>query len=141
MVFGFASGQNLERDLGKLGITCPCLLEWTQEFLDVQQELTELLDHTSKTFNLPLFHQVDDIHKQYAATLHVNGVYAAWHVGAHNFHEFVKVHKDSLNNSRPLTSPVGVLSRIYKTEKDSYDHPKLDTAVNCYWTQSDVLTT
>jgi hypothetical protein len=118
MDFGFASGQNLERDLGEFGMTRPRVLDRTREpgFLSVQKQLSQLLDETSKTFGLPLFHRVDGIHDRYAGTLQADGVYAAWRVAAHSSEEFVEVHEDALNDSRPLMSPVGVLSRIFQTE-------------------------
>ena len=85
-------------------------------FLEVQKQLSLLSDLFSDAFQLPLYHRVDDIHKKYAAKLHPQGLFPAWRVAGHGPKIFIEVHEDSLNDSRPLMSPVGVLSRIYNTE-------------------------
>jgi hypothetical protein len=117
MDFGYASGQNLERDLDEFGVTRPRILDKTKTpcFLEVQRELSVLSDLVSQAFNLPLYHRLNDIHKKYAAKLHPEGVFPAWRVAGHGPNIYVEVHEDSLNDSRPLMSPVGVLSRIYHT--------------------------
>ena len=117
MDFGFSSGQNLERDLDEFGVTRPRILDKTKEshFLEVQRELSLLSDLFSETFKLPFYHRVGNIHQKYAAKLHPQGIFPAWRVAGHGALVHVEVHEDSLNDSRPLMSPVGVLSRIYNT--------------------------
>ena len=116
--FGFACGQNLERHRDDFGSTTPRILDRTKEptFLEIQKELSEITNAISETFNLPKYHCVDDIHLQFAATLHPEGIYPAWRAAWHGPNRFIDVHEDAMNDSRPLMSPVGVLSRIYQTK-------------------------
>jgi hypothetical protein len=116
--FGYASGQNLERDLLEFGVTRPRILDRTTEpqFLGVQTQLSQISDQVSESFGLPLYHREENIHQRYAAKLNPLGLFPAWRVAGHGPKAFVEVHEDFLNESRPLMSPVGVLSRIYQTE-------------------------
>jgi hypothetical protein len=116
MDFGYSSGQNLERDMEEYGVTRPRLLDRTKEpvFAEVQKELSVILDMTSDIFQLPKYHRQDDIDKVFAASIHPLGLYTAWRVAAHGPNAHVQIHEDSLNESRPMMSPVGVLSRIYE---------------------------
>lgn len=116
--FGFACGQNLERNLDALGVTRPRILDRTMDpvFLDVQRQLSVLTDLVSKSCNLPLYHRVGNIHVDFAARLHPDGLIPAWRVAQNEPNQFLEVHEDSNNDRRPLMSPVGVFSRIYNTD-------------------------
>jgi hypothetical protein len=137
--FGYACGQNLERDLNEFGTTRPRLLERTKEpmVLEIQKDLSLMSDLVSSEFGLPQFHRVGNIHKDYAAKLHPQGIFPAWRAAGHGPFSYVEIHEDSLNDSRPLMSPVGVLSKIYQTNdgpirltKIGYSRQSLLDAIN-----------
>ena len=104
MDFGFACGQNLHRDLDEYGVTQPRILTRSSEpvFIDIQKQLSIILDVVSLQFNLPSFHRMDEIHLLYSSQLHSNGLYPAWRAAAHGRNNFVDVHEDSLNNPCPF---------------------------------------
>lgn len=113
--FGFASGQNLHRDQGDFGVTRPRILDRTDVpvFLNIQVQLSDILDIVCRSFGLPLFHRVDNIHKTFAQKLHPRGILPSWRAAFNGPNQYLEVHEDSNNDSRPLMSPVGVLSRIF----------------------------
>jgi hypothetical protein len=117
--FGYASGQNLQRDTNAYGCTLPRLLEHTMEpvFLEIQHELSVVTDMVGTVYGLPACHRVDGINQRYAGTLHPSGkgIFPAWRAAWSTPTTFLQVHEDSLNDSRPLMSPVSVLSKIYDT--------------------------
>jgi hypothetical protein len=117
--FGYSSGQNLQRDPNNFGLTRPRLLDQTTNptFLMTQMQLTHLSDLISTTFDLPFYHRLDDIHKIFCDLIQPNSIIPSWRIAIHDSNSYVEIHEDSLNDSRPLMSPVGVLSAIYCTEK------------------------
>ena len=118
MDFGFSCGQNLQRDPDQFGVTRPRVLDQTKEpvFLDIQKQLSQLSDLVSDQFNLAFYHQEEDIHLEFAQKLHPEGIIPSWRAAGQGPNQFLEVHEDANNDSRPLMSPVGVLSRIYQTQ-------------------------
>jgi hypothetical protein len=115
--FGYACGQNLERDVENYGATKPRLLDRTRDpvFIVIQKHLSVLIDMTSDIFKLPYYHRVDDIHRRYSNVIQDGGLFPAWRVAWNSPQSFLEVHEDNLNDPRPLMSPVGVLSKMYDT--------------------------
>lgn len=115
--FGYSCGQNLARDAVDFGTTRPRILDRTLEakFLEIQLQLSSLSDIVCETHRLPLFHRVDNIHKDFAEKLQPGGVIPAWRLAASSPNQVLEVHEDSNNDSRELMSPVVVFSRVYET--------------------------
>jgi hypothetical protein len=113
--FGYASGQNLVRAL--FGSTITCILDKSHElmFLEVQKDLSVLIDLVSKQFSLPLYHRLDNFHARFCRVLHPQGIIPAWRVAISCPDQFLQVHKDSNNESHALMSPVFVLLRLVGT--------------------------
>jgi hypothetical protein len=99
------------------GTTIPRILDKSREpmFLEVQKDLSVLIDLVSKQFSLPVFHRLDNFHARFCRVLHPQGIIPAWRVAISRPDQFLQVHKDSKNESCALMSPVGVLSRLVET--------------------------
>ena len=119
MDFGFASSKNLKRNSDDYGSTTPRLLDRTMQpvFLSVQTQLSSILDEVSTFYNLEKYHREDGINDRFAGTLHESGLYSAWRTASHGPNQYLEVHEDSLNDSRPSMAPVDVLSCIYMTRE------------------------
>jgi hypothetical protein len=99
------------------GTTIPRFLDKSHElmFLEVQKDLSVLIDLVSKQFSLPLFHRLDNFHARFCRLLHPQGIIPAWRVAITRPDQFLQAHKDSNYESCALMSPVGVLSRLVGT--------------------------
>jgi hypothetical protein len=95
----------------------PRILDKSHEpmFLEVQKDLSVLIDLVSKQFSLPLFHRLDNFHARFCCVLHPQGIIPAWRVAISRLDQFLQVHEDSNNESCALMSPVGVLLHLVGT--------------------------
>jgi hypothetical protein len=112
---GYASGQNLVR--ATFGTTIPRILEKTHKpmYLEVQKDLSVLIDLVLSQFDLPQYHRLDDLHTRFWRLLHPHGIIPFWRVAISRPDQFLQVHEDSNNESQPLMSPVGVLLHLVVT--------------------------
>jgi hypothetical protein len=58
------------------GTTIPRILDKSHEpmFLEVQKDLSVLIDLVSKQFSMPLYHQLDNFHARFCRVLHPQGI-------------------------------------------------------------------
>jgi hypothetical protein len=116
----------------KNGSTMPRLLEMTDHpiFLAVNIELSCLINLVCEQYSLPQYYRQDNFHKRFCHQLHPQGVIPAWRVAISQPDQFLQVHEDSKNETRPLMSPVGVFSRLVPSIEGPLRLTKLDTVAN-----------